>query len=220
MRRTDDLQFQGLVMIQDTELPRFTEDAVLLCNFLRLRRSDRVVDLGSGGGILCVLGQGKTGAAFVGVERQAALCELARESAEANGQQIPFYEADVADAPALLGHGSFSAAVCNPPYFTAGPASADANRAAARHGAADTLERFLRAAFLLLDNGGRFFVCYPAEHLCELFCALRAARLEPKRVQLVLQTAQKPPRLVLLEAQKDAKPGIRFEPMQILSTRG
>ena len=76
MERIDDLQFAGLKLLQDDTLPCFTADAVALCNFLSAGASDRVVDLGSGTGLLCVLGQGKTGAAFTGVERDAALCRL------------------------------------------------------------------------------------------------------------------------------------------------
>ena len=105
MRRVDDLQFQGLRLVQDTELPRFTADSVLLANFLRLRPNDRAIDLGAA----------KTGAAFTGVELREELTALSKESAALNGQEIPFYTMDVADAPAFFGHGSFSAAVCNPP---------------------------------------------------------------------------------------------------------
>ena len=61
MRRVDDLQFQGLRLVQDTELPRFTADSVLLANFLRLRPNDRAIDLGSGTGVLSLLGAAKTG---------------------------------------------------------------------------------------------------------------------------------------------------------------
>jgi len=211
MRRTDDLQYRGLVLVQDTDLPRFTEDAVLLANDLRLSARDRAIDLGSGTGVIAILGSAKTGAAFVGVEQQAALTALAEESARINGQNIPFYTMDVADAPAFFGHGSFRAVVCNPPYFTDGTRNPEENRAAARHGDDTTLDRFFHAAFLLLDNGGKFFVCYPASGMCDLFVALRRARLEPKRARLVRSSPEKPPRLILVEARKGAKPGIRWE---------
>lgn len=217
MLREDDLQFQNLVLLQDTELPCFTGDSVLLANFLRATPRDRVIDLGSGTGLLSVLGQGKTGAAFVGVEKQGALCALARASAARNGQEIPFHEMDVADAPAFFGHGSFSAAVCNPPYFTAGEPSPDAARALTRHGDADTLGKFFHAAFLLLKNGGTFFLCYPAAALPALFSALQAARLTPKRLRLVAPAPDKAPQLALLAAKKDAKPGLVLEPVQFLS---
>ena len=90
MRRVDDLQFQGLRLVQDTELPRFTADSVLLANFLRLRPNDRAIDLGSGTGVLSLLGAAKTGAAFTGVELREELTALSKESAALNGQEIPY----------------------------------------------------------------------------------------------------------------------------------
>lgn len=213
MERIDDLQFQGLRIVQDDETACFSADAVLLANFLRVQASDTVVDLGCGSGILCILGNGKTGAQFTGVERQARLIALARRSAQLNGQDIRFLEADAADAPALLGHGTFTAAVCNPPYFAAGDPSPNESRRAARHGQ-DALPVFLHAAFLLLKNGGRFFLCFPASRLTDALTALRAARLEPKRMQLVAPKPGKPPYLALIECKKLAKPGLALEPVK------
>ena len=215
MERIDDLQWNGLVLLQDDETACFSQDATLLCAFLRLKKSDRVVDLGCGNGILCVLGQGTTGASFTGVDKQQRLIELARRSAQRNGQDIRFETADVSDAPALLGHGAFTAAVCNPPYFTAGDESKNASRAAARHGR-DALDLFLRAAFLLLKNGGRLFLCFPTERLCDALAQLKACRLEPKRMQLVAASPEKAPHLALIESKKLAKPGLRLEPVKFL----
>ena len=60
MKRYDDLQYNGLILVQDTDYPCFTEDSVLLVNFLQLKKNDKVVDLGSGTGIISVLGQAKS----------------------------------------------------------------------------------------------------------------------------------------------------------------
>ncbi|MDO4572252.1 MAG: methyltransferase [Clostridia bacterium] len=210
MERIDDLQFRGLKILQDDGETRFSEDAVLLANFLRLRPEDRVIDLGSGGGILCILGEGKTGARFTGVERQARLVSLARRSAAMNGQAIEFLEMDLREAPGRLGHGAFTAAVMNPPYFQTGERSRNPGRAEARHGGAETLGEFLRAAFLLLKNGGRLFLCWPAAGLTDVLSALRAERLEPKRMAFVMQADL--PRLALIEAKKLAGPGLLFTP--------
>ena len=48
MERIDDLQFQGLSIVQDDALPCFTADAVHLVHFLRLGTHDRALDLGCG----------------------------------------------------------------------------------------------------------------------------------------------------------------------------
>ena len=211
MERIDDLQYHGLHLIQDTDSACFSEDAVYLANFLRLTASDRAIDLGAGNGILSILGQAKTGASFVGVDMQAALCNMASRSAKMNGQAIDFRCMDVVDAPDVFGHGSFSAVVCNPPYFTAGDRSENPSRAAARHGDNGALDAFLATAFLLLKNGGKIFLCYPMAQLCDIFCALREHRLEPKRLKTVATKRDTVPTLALIEAKKDAKAGLIVE---------
>ena len=213
MIRRDDLQYQSLLLYQDTDLDCFSEDAVLLANFVQGNARDRIVELGAGNGVVSVLVAAKTGACCTGVEAQQAQCALARRSASENGQQIDFLCMDVADAPAALGHGRFTAAVMNPPYFSVGPASVNPSRAIARHGATEALDAFLQAAFLLLRNGGRLYLIYPASQLATLFAALRAHRLEPKRARVAVMTALRVPSRMLIEAKKGARPGLVWEPI-------
>ncbi len=214
----DDLQRNGLVLFQDPAYACFSADALLLCDFLRLRPEENVVELGSGTGVICVLGTDKTGARFTGVERQERLVELANKSAAANGQQIRFLRSDVSDAPAMLGCGTFSAAVTNPPYYETGERSANRSLACARHGEKDTLGTFLASAFLLLKNGGRLFMVYPADALTALLCGLRAHRLEPKRLQFAAPTEGARPTRVLVESKKLGKAGLVVEPARLMNT--
>lgn len=212
MERLDDLQHNGLMLYQDTDYERFNADALWLCAFLRANKADRVVELGSGSGVICVLGADNTGASFTGVERQACLVELAQKSAAYNKQDIRFVCADAAEAPSILGHGAFSVVVMNPPYFTSGEWSKREERSLARHDAGDTLQVFLESAFALLKNGGKLFLIYPANALPELMHALEYARFAPKRMKLVYTKAGKPALRVLIEAKKDGKPGLVIEP--------
>ena len=212
MERLDDLQHNGLMLYQDTDYERFNADALWLCAFLRANRPDRVVELGSGSGVICVLGADNTGASFTGVERQTRLVELAQKSATHNKQDIRFVCADVAEAPAILGRGAFTVAVMNPPYFRSGERSEHEERSLARHDAGDTLAVFLASAFALLKNGGKLFLIYPADALAELMHALEHARFAPKRMKLVYTKAGEPALRVLIEAKKDGKPGLVIEP--------
>ena len=212
MERLDDLQYNGLMLYQDTNYACFGADALQLCSFLRLTPKDSAVELGSGSGVVCILGAAKTGARFTGVGRQARLVELAQKSAARNGQEIRFLVADVADAANLLGRGVFSAAVMNPPYFSSGEQSPNPSRAAARHDAAQALNVFLSAAFALLNNGGKLFVIYPASGLSALFAALREHRLEPKRMRLLYAKSGESALRVLIEAKKLGNPGLVIEP--------
>lgn len=215
MERLDDLQHNGLMLYQDTDYARFNADALWLCSFLRLTAKDNVVELGSGTGVVCVLGADNTRARFTGVEAQQRLCALSQKSAAYNHQDIRFVCADVANAPELLGRGSFSAAVMNPPYFTSGEKNESASLCLARHDGGDTLVSFLSAAFALLKNGGKLFVIYPASALPALFFALQQARFEPKRMKLVYSKAGGNALRVLIEAKKDGKPGLIIEPALI-----
>ncbi|MEA4915669.1 MAG: methyltransferase [Christensenella sp.] len=212
MERLDDLQHNGLMLYQDTEFERFSADALWLCSFLRAGAHDNVVELGSGSGVICVLGADNTGARFTGVERQPGLVALAQKSAAYNHQDIRFLCADVAEAPALLGRGTFTAAVMNPPYFTSGDASRNASRRLTRHDAGDSLAAFLSAAFALLKNGGKLFLIYPADTLGELFSVLERARFAPKRMRLVYNKPGEQALRVLVEAKKLGKHGLKIEP--------
>ena len=212
MERLDDLQHKGLMLYQDTDYERFNADALWLCAFLRANATDRVVELGSGSGVICVLGADNTGARFTGVERQERLVALAQKSAAYNKQDIRFLCADVAQAPAILGHDAFSIAVMNPPYFTSGERSEHKSRSLARHDAGDTLAVFLSSAFALIKNGGKLFLIYPASALPELMRALEQARFAPKRMKLVYSKAGEDALRVLIEAKKDGKSGLVIEP--------
>lgn len=176
---------------------RFTEDSLALVRFLRLHSGDRMLDLGTGNGILAIYGQALYGGRWTGIDLDETALELARRAAAENGQSMEFHRMDVAQAPNLLGHGSFDGIVCNPPYFTTGTQGA---RALMRHGTDALLSDWCRAAFLLLNNGGRMTLCYPADRLAVLFRALDQARLAPKRM-LLLHTEDRA-RLALVEAKK------------------
>ena len=215
MERLDDLQHNGLMLYQDTDYERFNADALWLLAVLHLGAKDRAVELGSGTGVICVLGADNTGAHFTGMERQERLVELAQKSAARNGQDIRFVCADVADSPALLGHGVFTAVVMNPPYFTSGDASGNPSRSLARHDAGSSLATFLSAAHALLKNGGKLFMIYPADALSELLTALQQHAFEPKRMRFVYTKADKDALRVLIEAKKGGKPGLIVEPPMI-----
>ena len=75
--RIDDLQFKGLRIIQNTKKFCFGTDAVLLSHFAGIRKKDKVVDLGTGTGIIPILLAGREqDACFYGVEIQSDMVEM------------------------------------------------------------------------------------------------------------------------------------------------
>ena len=202
--RWESLQFQHYGIYQDEALGRFTEDPVRLVHFLRAKKTERAVDLGTGNGIVALYANALYGCPFAGVDIDEAQLGLARLSAERNGQEIPFYMLDVSDAPQVLGRGQFDLVTMNPPYFASTGAGEDPQRARQRHG--DRLVDFFAAAFQLLNNGGRLCLCYRADGLVDLFSLLRQYRLEPKRMELSAHGGRA--KVALVEAKKLAKPGM------------
>ncbi len=188
---------------QDAALGCFTEDSVRLAHFLRMRENDAVMDLGTGNGVLCLYAQALYGGRFTGIDTDAAQIALARKSAAQNGQSIDFRVLPVEEAPDTFGHGTFTRVLMNPPYFTQGD---EGRRALARHADGQLLDRWCKAAFLLLNNGGTLTLCYPAERLAALFRTLDANRLAPKRTELLLTRSRA--RLALVEAKKLGADGL------------
>jgi len=75
-----------------------------------------------------------------------------------------------------------------------------------------TLEDVVAAADFLLKPHGKFFMIHRPYRLAEIFGALYAHQLEPKRMRLVSPFAGEEPNLVLIEARKNAKPSLKIEP--------
>lgn len=213
--RLDDLEYKGLHIYQRTDLPAFTQDTVLLADFAALKPTDYAVDLGAGTGALAILIHARCSAKFCCVEKQMELAKIAQMSMAYNGLDIEVHVMDWADAPKALGHGRFSAAVCNPPYYSESAKSPDEARAQTRSGN-NALYSVMQSAFALLKNGGMFYFCYPAAKLTEAFARLRETRLEPKVLRLAAQNAAAEPYLALIAAKKHGKPGMRVLPLLFL----
>ena len=114
----------------------------------------------------------------------------------------------------VLPAGSFDLVVANPPYFAAGSGytSPDPMRAHARDERTCTMQDICAAMAYLTRWGGSAALVHRPERLSELLCALTAAGLEPKRLRTVAHTAHAAPSLVLVEARRGGKPGLKLLP--------
>lgn len=208
----EDLKESGLRIA--VEKPGFTygHDAVLLAGFARIKKQDKLLDLGCGCGILAILLERRTGAETYGVDIRPEACALTRESARLNGQAIHVLEQDLRTLALAPGQRPFDAIVCNPPYFAGGTPSPDPARRVCTHQDTATIQDVAACASGLLKYGGRLFLCYPAGGVAVCMAALMAHGLSPKRLQPVAPRG-KSPYLVLLEARKGGGPGLRWEPV-------
>lgn len=181
---------------------RFTTDSVLLSDFAAPRATDRVVELCAGCGAVSLLWftEGSIPPkSVIGWEISPEAAALFRQSVEKNrlAAAISVREGDLREKENFPA-GSADLVVCNPPYFP--PAQGGGSRQMARQEVTASLSQVTGAAARLLRYGGRFAVCFPAGRLPDLFEALRANRLEPKKIRLVTTKPEQPPYLVLVEA--------------------
>lgn len=214
--RVDDLQRNHYKIIQDPERFCFGMDAVLLSGFARAKEGDKVLDLGTGTGILPLLMEAKTKAShFTGLEIQAESADMAARSVSLNGleDKITIVTGDIKEAVSLFGAASFDVVTCNPPYMTEhhGLTNPREPKAIARHELLCTLEDVIRESAGLLRPGGNFFMVHRPFRLAEIMVLLREYKLEPKRMKLVYPYVDKEPNMVLLEANRGGRPRMTVE---------
>lgn len=202
--RLDDLERNGYHIIQRTDRFCFGMDAVLLSGFARVKRAERVLDLGTGTGIIPILLEAKTdGAHFTGLELQPESADMARRSVRYNGldEKIDIVTGDIRDASTLFGASSFDVITTNPPYMIGqhGLQNADDARTIARHEVCCTLEDVITQSAKLLKPKGRFYMVHRPFRLVEIFCLMHQYGIEPKRMKLVHPFVDREPNMVLIE---------------------
>ena len=100
---------------------RFAIDAIILANFVHLRRGERVLELGTGCGIILILLALRylEVREFFGLEIQKRLAHQAKRNIELNGleEKIQILCADMKNIKGLFSPLSFDVVISNPPYF-------------------------------------------------------------------------------------------------------
>ena len=202
-------------IVQDTELYRFTSDSVLLSRFVKAKAGERVADFCAGSGIVGLHFYAENfGVEHVTLfELQKELAELSRRTVELNGLEDVFTVENMAvqDIPPCYIE-AFSLILCNPPYEKGGFENADPKKAICRKELALPLQELVASAARCLKYGGRFVLVHRADRLAELFVALHAAGLEPKKLQLVAGKEGAKPYLALVMAKKGGKSGLDVLP--------
>lgn len=215
--RIDDLQRNGLSIIQNDQAFRFGMDAVLLADFTRVNPRDKIADMGTGTGILpLLLSQKEETATFHAFEIQQEMAEMAGRSMIMNEleKRISVHATDMRQATKVIARESMDAVVCNPPYGKNGAAlkSETQTVSIARHEDVCQLNDIIKSCATVLRNRGRLSMVFPAQRMLELLDALRSCRLEPKRIRMVCAKVDRAPYLVLVEAMKNARPALLWMP--------
>lgn len=222
----DDLQLNGLKLIQKKDGFKFGIDAVLLSDFANVKSRHEVVDLCTGTGIIPFLIYGKYKPRNVcGLEIQEDMVQMARRSTKLNSleESISFYNNDLRDIEFLKQLKKFDVVTVNPPYKlnNSGIINPNDKLAIARHEILCNLEDVIYASRILLKDNGRLFMIHRPERLADIFTLMRKYKIEPKRVKMIHPKAGKAPNIVLVEGQRDGGAYLKWEePLYVYDDNG
>ena len=215
--RLDDLQCNGLYLIQDPDKFCFGIDAVLLSNFVKVKKNGHVVDLCTGSGIVPILLSAKTDAKKItGIEIQSDIADMARRSVSYNklDEKIDIINDDISNALKYINNCSVDSVCVNPPYMkdTTAIKNPDLPMAIARHELLTDLETVINIASKLLKESGKFFMVHRPSRLSEIFASMRQNRIEPKRLRFIHPYIESKANLVLIEGAKGSGVWMDVEP--------
>ncbi|NLH50523.1 MAG: tRNA1(Val) (adenine(37)-N6)-methyltransferase [Myxococcales bacterium] len=201
----------ALVILQKKEGYRFSVDPILLTAFMEINQGDRVLDLGTGTGVMPIILANRNAAkdaAYTGLEIMETMADMARRSVQANRfeNRIQIQLGDIREIKQFMAPDSYDVVISNPPYipFDAGNVNPDDLKAIARHEVLVTLPDIVGAARHVLKSRGRAYFVYPVYRLIDLVALCREHNLEPRQIQFVHANQASSAKLVLVEAVRDA----------------
>lgn len=223
--RLDDLQLDGLKIIQDKNKYNFTSDSALLANFVSTKKNDNCVEIGCGSGVISILVNHKCNPKKIyAFEIQKSMAELAKRNIELNNlnEKIDVINAPIQEFENYISKSSIDVVFSNPPYMKTNDKSlvnCNEEKAISRHELKLNLQELIMCSSQLLKFGGRLFLVHRSERLFEIFQEMNRFNLQPKKMFFVSSSADKNPNIVLIEAQKGAKPGLKVLPTLIVNDK-
>ncbi|MHB8962533.1 MAG: tRNA1(Val) (adenine(37)-N6)-methyltransferase [Saccharofermentanales bacterium] len=229
----EDLQIEGLRIIQSSGGFRFGEDSVLLASYASgicsksRRASGKIYDLGCNSGIISLLTAAKLPECKVtGIEIVRQAYELCLKNVRLNGLDGRV-SCVHADWNCRGGYGPAAEAdfvISNPPYAyrTDGQSDVSDVRRIAKEEIFSDAQGIAAATAYLLKPGGLAFYIYRANRLTDVLLALRNSRMEPVRIRFVHPFIGKAPNSFIITSRKHGRPsGLIIEkPLVVFESPG
>lgn len=201
--RIDDLMKSGRKIIQCDREFCFAMDSVLIAHFPKFKRRFKVLDLGTGTGVIPLLIADEV-EKICAIELNGEMAEIARRNVQLNNlsEKISAVEGDYRQIRDFFCAESFDLVVANPPYYPvkAGEANKFVGVANARHEFTATLEDVVKAARFALKFHGNFCMIHSAARLTEIVDALHRHQFEIKRLQMIYPKKNRDANLIMLDA--------------------
>ncbi len=219
---------KNIKIIQRNDFQNFTLDSVLIGDFVKInRKSKKILDIGTGCGVIALILANRSKAEIVGVELQEIMADIAKENVQNNklGDRVKIMQGDIKNYREIFKRDEFDVVVTNPPYFEFKGNINQINDldqlAKARHNVDLSLGEIVEASAFVLKNGGSFNMVFRVERLVEVFEIMRKYRLEPKRLINIFTKQDEESKICLIEGIKDAEKGLKIEkPIFVYNEKG
>ncbi len=204
---------------------KFSLDSILLAEFAEIRKNDEhIIDLCTGNGVIPILLAHKYQKIVTGVEIQAEIAQLARESVAYNSMDsmVTILEKDVLELKNYFPGNNFDVVLSNPPYFKYHHTkfvNDNEMKGIARHELKISLEQLVEMASYLLKSKGRFYLVHIPERLEEICVYAHKYGFSVKQVQFVSSKDGEAPIIVLVCLVKDGKFGCKVRPTLSIENR-
>ncbi len=199
-----------LVIKQSNDGYRHSIEPFLLAYFANLLPSYRILDIGTGCGIIPLLTSIKIKLdEIVAIEIQKPLYDLAVINMSINGilDKVNLCHADFTGPTINPEDGLFDTIISNPPYrkLNTGRMNPNQEKAIARHEISMDLNSLLDKTSSLLKHGGTFIMTYPLLRLNEVQKKLYSNKLFPSRLLYIHGSRDADARIFLIESIKNRK---------------
>ncbi|MBP3431930.1 MAG: methyltransferase [Clostridia bacterium] len=212
--RLEDLQCQGLKIVQNKNLYTFTSDSVILANFIDCKPKDVLVEIGAGSGVISILLQAKKNLKKIyAFEIQESMQQLCEKNVLLNclQEKIEIVKDDAKNHAKHVKNASIDVVFSNPPYFRETNFKQNEVKKIAKEETKLSCAELVTCAKKMLKDGGSFYCCYSAERSCELISTCQQNGLAVKEM-FFTENGKGEVKLVVIKAVKGGKNGVKVFP--------
>lgn len=215
----DILSIESLKIIQRTDFFNFSLDSVLLSSFLTINRNTKkILDLGTGNGVIPLLLSKRSNAKIFGIELQEVSADLARRNVDLNNlsDRVEIINDNMLNYKSHFEDESFDGIVCNPPFFKLDGNPEQLNNldqlTLARHEISIDLEGIVAVASKLLKQRGYFAMVHRADRIDEILASFHKYKITPKRIRFCHSSPEKEAKILLVEGMKASESSLKVLP--------
>lgn len=214
MKTLDYLPNTDIYLYQDSEMFRINSDTRYLGEFIEVKESDVVLDIGTNNGALLLYANKCGVKRLLGVDINGEALKLCEENMKLNNiENYELYNCKVQN----LEIEKVDVVICNPPYFKSGKVKENINLAHARHEGSLTLYELIESSKRLLKENGKFMMVYKSCDLAQVVSLLDLSGFGITRLRFIFDENKVNSTCFLLEAIKNRKHNTKIEKSVVIT---